>query len=409
MFPLSIFCKCSFQFLESNKTLATVASGVPIEEVFEVTLPQVHRFLLNQTELIKMTQLRQQELKKRYDRKMELLGLAPSSSYSSLKMKQSKNGTTSVITNTINNNLCNQKDSDSLSYGKVNIEYLNILLPHLKHYNAFCALCICTRYFGKKVSKSTCLLLRCTLKCSGVNCKFKCTVHVFNNGYCFVTAINQQIFHRINERISRPIRGSRRRLIMDKFKAGGTVYRLHAQYYEQRTRQEKQGFNYDTTGKSKKIFKKIKAEADAESLLSPNITLGILQLHDKLSDEINNGGTIKGALQIVQIRPFCIVAFTEASIRLYDAIVSHPDSVLSWDATGGIVKNTSSKQSLYYELTISHPNIVNEDSLVPLTFMLSESQTLFTVVQWLSTFKECHRKVNLFFFLLFKQVPCNLI
>ncbi|CAF4612906.1 unnamed protein product, partial [Rotaria magnacalcarata] len=52
-------------------------------------------------------------------------------------------------------------------------------------------------------------------------------------------------------------------------------------------------------------------------------------------------------------------------------------SVLSWDATGGIVKNSSSKQCFYYELPITHPNIVNEDSLVPLTFMFSESQTLF--------------------------------
>ncbi|CAF5175463.1 unnamed protein product, partial [Rotaria magnacalcarata] len=85
--------------------------------------------------------------------------------------------------------------------------------------------------------------------------------------------------------------------------------------------------------------------------------------------------------------------FTEASIRLYDSIVNCPEYVLSWDATGGIVKNSSSKQCLYYELTITHPNIVDEDSLVPLTFMLSEPQTFFTVKQWLLPFKECYRKV----------------
>ncbi|CAF1597819.1 unnamed protein product, partial [Rotaria magnacalcarata] len=108
---------------------------------------------------------------------------------------------------------------------------------------------------------------------------------------------------------------------------------------------------------------------------------------------MNSEGIIKGALQIVQFRPFCVVAFTEASIRLYDSIVNCPESVISWDATGGIVKNSSSKQCLYYELTITHPNMVDEDSLAPLTFMLSESQTLFTVKQWLLPFKECCRKV----------------
>ncbi|CAF3760135.1 unnamed protein product [Rotaria socialis] len=135
--------------------------------------------------------------------------------------------------------------------------------------------------------------------------------------------------------------GSQRRAIMDKFKAGGSVYRVHAQYDEKRT------------------------------------------IHEKKAQEMNSEGIIKGALQIVQFRPFCVLAFTEASIRLYDSIVNCPESVISWDATGGIVKNSSSKQCLYYELTITHPNIVDEDSLVPLTFMLSESQTLFTVKQWL--------------------------
>ncbi|CAF2056196.1 unnamed protein product [Rotaria magnacalcarata] len=167
----------------------------------------------------------------------------------------------------------------------------------------------------------------------------KCKVHVLNNGYCFLIATNRKIFHRVNEKISRPIRGSQRRAIMDKFKAGGSVY----------------------PGKSKKVFKKIKAETNAESLLSPDISLGILQLHDKLAQEMNSDGIIK-------------------------------EYVLSWNATGGIAKNSSSKQCLYYELTITHPNIVDEDSLVPLTFRLSESQTLFTVKQWLLSFKECYRK-----------------
>ncbi|CAF4150543.1 unnamed protein product [Rotaria sp. Silwood2] len=376
-----------------TKSLATVASGVPIDEVFEATLPQLYDFRLNPNQLIKMSQIRKEEYKKIGDRKMKLLGLMDDSSSTSLKKKLLKNTSALVSTNQISNDMYNRKKNDSTITAKVNIEYLHILLPHLKRYNATCALCISTRYFGKNMSRSSGLLVRCTLKCSGKVCKFKCTVRVMNNGYCFLIALNQKVFHRVNERIGRPIRGSQRRAIMDKFKAGGSVYRIHAQYDEQRTMHERQGFNYDTTGKSKKIFKKIKAEADAETLLSPNVNLGILQLHDKLADEINNEGIIKGALQIVQFRPFCIVAFTEASIRLYDAIVSYPDSVLSWDATGGIVKNCSAKQCLYYELTISHPNVVNEDSLVPLTFMLSESQTLFTVTQWLLTFKECHRKV----------------
>ncbi|CAF1489003.1 unnamed protein product, partial [Rotaria magnacalcarata] len=154
-----------------------------------------------------MNQYRQEELKKKSDQKMNMLGLT--SDLSALLKKKSKVDTHPqhlVI--------------------KVNIEYLNILLPHLKHYNAYCALCICTRYFGKNISQPTTLLLRCTLKCSG---------HVLNNGYCFLIATNRKIFHRVNEKISRPIRGSQRRAIMDKFKAGGSAYRIHPQYDEKIT------------------------------------------------------------------------------------------------------------------------------------------------------------------------------
>ncbi|CAF1293293.1 unnamed protein product [Rotaria magnacalcarata] len=165
----------------------------------------------------------------------------------------------------------------------------------------------------KNISQPTTLLLRCTLKCSG---------HVLNNGYCFLIATNRKIFHRVNEKISRPMCGSQRRAIMDKFKAG---------------------LNYDANGKSKKVFKKIKAEINAESLLSPDISLGILQLHDKLAQEMNSEGIIKGALKIVQFRPFCVVAFTEASIILYDSIVNCPEPVFLWDATGSIVKNSTGR------------------------------------------------------------------
>ena len=123
-------------------------------------------------------------------------------------------------------------------------------------------------------------------------------------------------------------------------------------------------------------------------------------MHDQLVATVNPDGVIKGVLQQVQLRPFCVISFIEASIRLYDTLVADPNTVLSWDATGGIVKNKqSSKQVLYYELTLAHPNVVSEDTLVPITYMLSESQSLATVIQWLTAFKEGYRKVSSSLFL----------
>ncbi|CAF4795995.1 unnamed protein product [Rotaria magnacalcarata] len=161
--------------------------------------------------------------------------LSLTSDLSALLKKKSKSEHTSTTLIDVNADECYKKDQKAKIISKVNIEYLNILLPHLKHYNAYCALCMCTRYFGKNISQSTTLLLRCTLKCSGHVCNFKYKVYVLNNGYCFLIATNRKNFHRFNEKISHPIRGSQRRAIMDQFKAGGSVYHVHAQYDEKRT------------------------------------------------------------------------------------------------------------------------------------------------------------------------------
>ena len=140
------------------------------------------------------------------------------------------------------------------------------------------------------------------------------------------------------------------------------------------------------------------------------INTSVLNLHDYLADKINKNGVVKGALQVVQLRPFCIVSFLESSVRLYDAIATDPNSVLSQNATGRIIKCLSSptKQILYYELTIAHPNVVNEDALIPLTFMLSGSQSFYTVVQWLKAFKGGYRKVCRHQFLRKDEIMINI-
>ncbi|CAF1396575.1 unnamed protein product [Adineta ricciae] len=374
-----------------SRVVASVASGVSLEEVFECRLPQQHQFKLNSTQLLNMLNCRTEVLQKEHDKRMKQLGLT-SEPFAFERQSSDKSKSISIDND---KNVCSMDidDNDELPTRTVNIEYFNILHPHLKHYNSYCGLCICTRYFGHTIYQPTGLLLRVVLQCGGRDCPFNCEVTVWNNGQCFITAYNSTVYHHVDEQICRPIRGSRREEIKQKFKAGGSVHHVYGQYNDKRTALEKKGFNHDTTGKTKKVFKKIKAETVSDSLLAPDVTSSILKLHDELIKRINCAGVVPGALQIVQSRPFCTIVFTEASIRLYDAIIAHKDSVLSWDATGGVVKNFGSKQVLYYELTLSHPNIVNEDSLIPLTCMLSESQSLFTVTQWLSAFKNNHRKI----------------
>ncbi|CAF4044203.1 unnamed protein product [Adineta steineri] len=339
--------------------MASVAAGVNIDEVFEHQLPTSHVFQLTQNDLIKMRDIREAELLKKKNRKLEKMGLKVCTSPIKTIFKRKLNV---IPRHKIKNQVSkHDEDEDDKSSGrKVNIEYFNLLIPYLKHYNSACGLCVCTRYFGENTLKPICLLVKVIIKCNGSICTFKCTTYVRNNGTSFVMASDPNILHLVSERISRPVRGSIQREIMEKFRAGGSLYRVYAQYSQQRTSKEKQGFNYDGTGKSRKVFKKIKAESVAETLLAPDAQKGIEELYDQSAIHINGDGVIKGVLQLYQVRPFCVISFMESSIRLYDALVAQKDSVLSWDATGGLIKcqQSSSKQILYYELTLAHPNIV---------------------------------------------------
>jgi hypothetical protein len=140
----------------------------------------VDQFRLSQNNLVELKEIRQKALNKLHDRKLVAMGLEPNlPSTSSGSKIQRKNTSLNNITN-----VTNDTDNVSSAKVKVDIEYLNILLLYVKHYNAACALCVCTRYFGRTIFKPTSLLLKCVLKCNGSECHFKCAVHVLNNGQC---------------------------------------------------------------------------------------------------------------------------------------------------------------------------------------------------------------------------------
>jgi hypothetical protein len=83
--------------------------------------------------------------------------------------------------------------------------------------------------------------------------------------------------------------------------------------------------------------------------------------------------------------------------------MAFPDTIISWDATGGIVKQCSGQWGLFYELTITLPGVTKENSLVPITFMISDSHPQLDVKHWLEHIKNAHKNVTLLF--LFSKKP----
>jgi hypothetical protein len=288
-------------------------------------------------------------------------------------------------------------ESEEKKQSNVDVEYLYVLLPYIKQFNKYCGLCVRLCTFGETSTRHR-QLLRCNLRCIGHPiCPFTCSVIVQNNGVGHIMVTNRTVRHARGVKICRPIRAPLRSSIKKKFAQGASVFRLHQEKLQQRTLEQKKGQNYDGIGKSRNIFRKIKSEGIIESLLAPDVDQALFKLFEKFRVEINPDGKVKGAIQHISKYPYQIIGYTETSIRLFDTLLKHKNVILSWDATGSIIKETSSRRVLYYELSITLPGIVNEDSIVPITFMVSDAHALVDVIHWLQLFKHNYSQVNVLF------------
>ena len=144
---------------------------------------------------------------------------------------------------------------------------------------------------------------------------------------------------------------------------------------------ERQAFNYDATGKSRSILRKIKSEPAVQSLLSSDVDESIARLREKLQHDVNADGKVLDAIKQIFKYPCQIIVFTESSIRLFDTLLSYKNVVLSWDATGSVIQDKkNSPRLLHYELSIMLSGLVSEDSIVPVTFMLSNAHSLVNIL-----------------------------
>ena len=195
---------------------------------------------------------------------------------------------------------------------------------------------------------------------------------------------NGTIRHTRSNKICRPIREPTRSLLKARFVHGASVFRVYNEQLHRRSIEERQTFNYDATDKSRSILRKIKSEQAVQSLLSSDVDESISRLREKSQHDVNADGKIPGAIRQICKYPCKITVFTESSIRLFDTLLSYKNVVLSWDATGSVIQDKkNSPRLLYYELSITLPGLVSEDSIVPITFMLSNAHSLVNILHWL--------------------------
>lgn len=265
--------------------------------------------------------------------------------------------------------------------------------------NPYCGLCISNCTFGATENELQ-KLLRCYLYCIGKQCTFECSIFVRNDGICHILISDNHIRHIGKSKICRFIRAPLRSKLKQQFKLGTSVYRMYQNRLQGRSIKEQQGRNYSAVGKSRAILQKIKSEGVVESLLSPDAVEGLQKLNEQYRAEINPTGKVPGAIQSISKYPSQVIVYSDSSIRLYNALLQHKNVVVSWDATGSIIKQTNSQKLLYYELSMTLPGVVTQDSIIPITFMISDAHSLVDVLHWMQMFRHSYRQVRaiVFFF-----------
>ena len=286
-------------------------------------------------------------------------------------------------------------NTGAVKNSRVDVEYLYILLPYIKQFNGYCALCVRNCSFGVRKGEHH-QLLRCMLYCAGRPiCPFTCSVIINNNGTSYIIVSNQTVRHQRGVKVSRPIRLPIRSILKEQFANGASVYRLYHDRLKTRTLNERAGNNYDVVGKSRNILRKIKSEGFVETLIATDVDQGVYNLCEQFQSEINVDGKVVGAIQSISKYPYKVIVFSENSIRLFDDLIKEKNVVLSWDATGSIIQERANKpRLLYYELSVTLPGLLTEDAIVPITFMISDAHGLFDIVQWLEAFKSNYKKVK---------------
>lgn len=287
-------------------------------------------------------------------------------------------------------------ETKSKKKNNVDVSYFYILLPYIKQLNKYCGLCVRNCTFGATNAAHR-RLMHCKLRCSGQPiCPFICSIIVQNSGTGHIIVMNRNIRHKQGIKICRPIRAPIRSLMKKQFAQGASVYRMYQEKLQQRTPEQREGRNYDNVGRSRCILSKIKSEGVLDSLLAPDVDQSLSKLLDKFRTEVNPDGKVKGAIQFISRYPSQVIVYSESSIRLFDTLLKQKNVIVSWDATGSIIKEKNSNRLLYYELSVTLPGVVNQDSIVPITFMVSNAHGLVDIIHWISLFKHSYCQVNIF-------------
>ena len=192
------------------------------------------------------------------------------------------------------------------------------------------------------------------------------------------------ISHCISECRSRPIRKAERDLLKVDFKNGVKPLNLYFEVFADKDVKTLVAGNFEGLGASPHVFRQIASES-RHNRSDSNCFTSLLSIMNKMKENNDYGFIHKNSL-----KPCYILYWSIEGLKLNHKLTSAQP--LFWDATGSVVRRAEDgRQFLYYELIVSNPD--KKSMGIPVAAMLSEDQSLPTILDWMQCFRQSEKKL----------------
>ena len=275
----------------------------------------------------------------------------------------------------------------------------------IEQYNPYCTVMFKRHQLCKPSQNEEKVLFRAYGHCKHDECGVKdIRIVLYANLLGSISFDSSKVRHRVENLYARPISGKVRERLREKLASGHKPYKERIQRMANISKDAMSSGNRNTVGKDSHIFRQIAYEGRIKGRRHKNELEGLRLFAAELSgltnsNEVEDTGRANhnkdeqhmhpAKIQFSLI-PLTVMYWNEASVRLFHDLADH--DIISWDATGKIVRSSLTKRKLfYYEITARHPK--KGMISVPLSVMISDTHTLPILQNWLTAFRHHEKEI----------------
>ena len=258
----------------------------------------------------------------------------------------------------------------------------HIFVNRIKESNPYCSFVFKYHKVNKEYNKANSALFTARAACQFSDCPVSVSIRM--RQVCLVDVhYSGNVKHNIKEMRSRPIRNAERENLKTEFVAGIKPLKKYIESVQKVANDVLVSGNCDGFGKDSQVYAQIASESRQNRLDKDCLQSLILQM-DSMKKETNFG-----FIQKICAKPTYILYWSYEGLQLFHKFASN--LCLFWDATGSIVrKSDTKKQFLYYELTLENP--LKGKMGIPIAAMMSEDQSLPTILDWMTSFRHSEKQ-----------------